>query len=265
MPADTTTTTLDANELKIKMSVKPNLQVLQNPLSNAQSAIEWFQTIELGYDEPKPQAPICFWCGTPASDNKNLSKCAKCHVATYCSRDCQVSDWKQGHHKLACASYLRLASVTDETKTTIRNEIFSRVRFYACPYATFKTAELGSGFLFIQSETTLLDLSISIPKDTSGRVNPNRSILMHFLTMGEFDAEVCRDDFEMAATRAKLQELIRAYDSEKEVVLLVRMRCGHVSVGKAALVPDYGICKKLGKDYYSNNPAGAVQLNLDDL
>jgi hypothetical protein len=38
-----------------------------------------------------------------------------------------------------------------------------------------------------------------------------------------------------------------------------------VALGKAVLVPDYGICKKLGEDYYANNPAGAIQLNLDDL
>lgn len=88
---------------------------------------------------------------------------------------------------------------------------------------------------------------------------------MHFLTMGEFDADVISDDFEMAAIRTKLQELVNTYKSEKEVVILLKFRCGHVSLGKGVLVPDYQICKRLGVDYYAENTAGAVQLNLDDL
>ena len=92
-----------------------------------------------------------------------------------------------------------------------------------------------------------------------------RSILMHYLTLGEFDAEVCRDDFEMAVVRNKLQELLKEYDEHSEVIILLRLRCGHVALGKAVLVPDYGICKKLGQDYYAHNPAGAIQLTLDDI
>jgi hypothetical protein len=197
-----------------------------------------------------------------------LSKCSKCEVAAYCSRGCQTKDWKEGRHKLACPSYARLAAnavPTDETKEAIRNEIFARIRFYACPYAVFKSRELGKGFLFVQSDTTLKDLSIYIPKDNTGRAMTTRAILMHFLTLGEYDSELCRDDFEIALVRGKLQELLETYDDEKEVVILFRLRCGHVSLGKAVLVPDHGICKKLGEDYYANNPAGAIQLNLDDL
>jgi hypothetical protein len=89
--------------------------------------------------------------------------------------------------------------------------------------------------------------------------------LLHFLTQGEFDSEVCRDDFELALMRTPLKDAVETYDTEKEVVLLCRFRCGHMALGKAALVPDYGICKKLGQDYYSENTAGALQLNLDDL
>jgi hypothetical protein len=45
----------------------------------------------------------------------------------------------------------------------------------------------------------------------------------------------------------------------------MRMRCGHVAVGRATLVPDWGVCKKLGLDYYAESGAGALQLNIDDL
>lgn len=236
---------------------------LKNPLSDAPQPIRWFQTLELGYDEPTPPSTVCFACG---KEQEKLSKCAKCHIAAYCSRECQIKDWKDGRHKMACPSYTRLGSIDDKaTREQVRNEVFSRIRFYACPYAVHKTSELGNGFLFIQSDTTIQDLSIAIPKDRTGRSMTTRSVLMHYLTLGEYDAEVCRDDFEMAVVRPKLQELVQDYDEQNEVVVLLRLRCGHVAVGKATLVPDYRICKKLGQDYYANNPAGSVQLTLDDL
>ena len=237
---------------------------LDNPLAKAANIVDWVQSLDLGYDGPTPPAAICFYCCKSAPS----SKCGKCGIAFYCNRECQANDWKNGRHKHTCASYIRLPFLLgkdrESTQTTVRNEIFGRIRFYACPYAVFKTQELGKGFLFIQSNCTLAQLSLTIPKDTTGRMI-ERSILMHFLTLGEFDADVISDDFEMAATRAKLQELVNIYNSEKEVVLLLRLRCGHVSLGKGVLVPDYQICKRLGVDYYAENSAEAVQLNLDDL
>lgn len=270
---------------------------IKNPLAATPNFVEWFQTIELGYDEPSPQETICFCCGRAASatataeeagddDNNNnnndkddkekkkLSKCSKCNIAAYCGRDCQIKDWKSGGHKKACASYQQLSSLTSDdestvtaTKVAVRNQIYQRIRFYACPYAVWKSSELGNGFLFLQSDTTLQDLSLAIPKDASGRqlLEP-RAVLLHYLTLGEYDAEVCKDDFEMALVRPKLQELVeKSHDPEKEVVILMRLRCGHVALGKAVLVPDYRVCMQLGKDYYADNTAGAIQLNLDDL
>ena len=302
---------------------------MKNPLSDTPSSIEWIQTLELGYDEPEVRSSICFGCGyaptiaaaaaataTNSTNNKSspiwnatittetplaLSKCAKCHIATYCSRECQIQDWKQGRHKMACSSYARLASLsTTKTKDAIsdddsdnnknhkdttaitntnhqtrresitaqiRTEWFHRIRFYACPYAVHKAATLGRGFLFLQSDTTLNDLSLAIPKDCSGRPMPVRSILMHYLTLGEYDAEVCRDDFEVALVRSHLQSAVEQYNPDQEVIMLWRLRCGHVALGKAELVPNHTICRKLGHDYYADSsPAsGAVQLNLDDM
>ena len=289
---------------------------MENPLANAPSSIEWVETLELGYEQGSPdsndtvstkQQSVCFACGkqpsqqaastdgtgaedavvvggeavetTKTTSSPRLMKCSKCHVATYCSRDCQINDWKNGGHKRSCDSYKRLATITtnkkeeeedgdngDAVKLMIRMELFARIRFYACPYAIFKFGELGRGFLFIQSNETLRNLSLAIPKDEFGKPMPHgRSILMHYLTMGEFGSEVCREDFELTMVRSKLQDVVDTYDPDTEVVLLWRLRCGHVAVGKSVLVPDVGICRKLGMDYYSSSPAGAVQLNLDNL
>mmetsp|Transcript_18951 Transcript_18951/g.31890 ORF Transcript_18951/g.31890 Transcript_18951/m.31890 type:complete len:625 (-) Transcript_18951:1419-3293(-) len=42
----------------------------------------------------------CWQC-KQNKDNISLQVCGKCNVASYCSRDCQVEAWKQGH-KTAC-------------------------------------------------------------------------------------------------------------------------------------------------------------------
>ena len=238
---------------------------LQNPLAEAPTVVQWTQHVELGYNPPADAPIVCFHCGKEPTDAVRLAKCSRCAVAAYCSRDCQVADWKTGQHKLACPTFARAANLTPETQQAIRNDLYARIRFYACPYAVVRTKDLGRGFLFVQAHQTLRDLSVCIPKDFSGRSSGTRSLLIHFLTLGEFDAEVSKEDFELSLVRPALKEAVDAYDQEKEVVLLTKFRCGHLAVGKAMLVPDYKICLKLGQDYYADNPSGALQLNLDDM
>jgi len=243
-------------------------KALENPLERLPNTVEWIKGIELGYKETSSRSVVCFSCGNrPSSEtSQKLSICSKCGVAAYCSRDCQLKDWKTGRHKMACPSYARVAKnpMCDRTKQTIRNELFQRIRFYVCPYAVFRTAELGRGFLFLQTDRTLQDMSSYIPKDCTGHTI-TRSVLLHFLTLGEFDSEVCKDDFELALMRTPLKDTVETYETEKEVVILCRFRCGNMALGRSPLVPDYGICKQLGQDYYAQNNAGALQLNLDDL
>jgi len=238
-------------------------------------SIEWVKDLELDYernDNIISKKLLCFGCGSAGSDDsKELSKCCRCQVAMYCSKECQVSDWKKGGHKHACKFYVRLDVNNDrgrlktENKATARTDIYGRFRLYACAYNVHKCTEIGKGFLFIQSECSLATLSLPIPTDGYGHKQV-RSVLMHYLTMGEYDVEVCRDDFEMAQVRGELLDLVNTYDEEKSIVLLMRFRCGHLAVGLAPLVPDFAVCKKLGKDYFANeNSAGALQLNLDDL
>lgn len=259
---------------------------------NAQPAnIEWLETLELGYaadssgvagmgtattttnatttDESDAR---CFYCRTV---HTNLFRCARCNVAAYCQKDCQVNDWKTnvggGRHKVACASYKRLGRQQQfssaQDQATARFELFQRVRLYACAYACFKTRNLGRGFLFCQCQHSLAEMSLAIPKDCRGRpVVGARAVLLHYLTLGEFDAEVCRDDFEMALVRGSLQNAVHdAYDDRQQVVLLWRFRCGHVALGVAPLPLPYQACLKLGLDYFEQSDPPALQLNIDDV
>lgn len=237
-------------------------------------SIRWIHRLELGYSVPPQEAaiqqkraeePCCFHCGATAS---KLLRCGRCQVAGYCQKECQVADWKESHKK-ACASYQRVGPSgilsTPSDQAAACHHLWGQIRFYACPYAVHRSLELGPGFLFLQSDCTLATLSLAIPKDTQGYATPPRSILLHYLTLGEYDVEVCRDDFELASVRSHLRDAVEQVDGEQEVVVLLRLRCGHVALGVAPLVPDYRVCRKLGADYYAEQAGGALQLNLDDV
>lgn len=43
----------------------------------------------------------CAHCGKAETAGHRLERCSKCHLAFYCSRECQVSAWRDGH-KLLC-------------------------------------------------------------------------------------------------------------------------------------------------------------------
>lgn len=216
-----------------------------------------------------PSNSCCFKCGKLGA----TSKCSKCATICYCSRECQLADWKKGTgggHKYSCKAYKRVGPKMrisdDDDKKAAREDILTRIRFYACSYAVHKSQELGEGFLFLQSSSTLAELSLPVPKLPSGTMmEGTRSVLLHYLTMGEFDQEVCREDFEMASVRTELTNMVEEYDKNEEMTVLMRFRCGHVAVGVAPLVPDYRVCKSLGKEYFGGGTEGALQLNLDDL
>ncbi|KAL7526404.1 hypothetical protein ACHAXR_001471 [Thalassiosira sp. AJA248-18] len=257
-------------------------------VNGIKSQFRWNQVIELGYEESSDggnnatnvenEEAVCFHCGKVAeqAESSKLSKCAKCQVASYCSRECQVSSWKGGEgkvgHKFSCAAYKRVGDdmmiIFGEDKDTARQDILSRIRFYAYPYAVYKASTTGGrGFLFVQSDSSLAVLSLPVPILSNGRIySKQRSVLLHWLTMKEYDSEVCMDDFELAGARKELKTVVEEYDEKVEVPILMRFRCGHVAVGIAPLVPDFNLCNMLGKEYYgSGQGSGALQLNIDDM
>ena len=246
-----------------KSSEEEATAILEQP----QQPIDWHKVVELDYTlPPRNTELVCFGCGAPAT--AAAKRCAKCQVAAYCQRSCQVEDWKR-RHKLACASYARLATFPGNSAemAAARNAIVARIRFYAFPYAVHQSSTLGRGFLLLQCAETLVHMSLATPApvDCYGHaLTTQRSIHVHFLTFAEYDQEVCRDDFEMALLRPELQTAVEQYDAAKQVVVLLKFRCGHVALGTSPLVPNLALCKQLGKDYYSNVTAGSLSLNMDE-
>eukprot|EP00961_Rhodomonas_salina_P098211 1321655-Rhodomonas_salina.2 len=45
----------------------------------------------------------CAVCGT---EQPTLSRCARCHLVRYCSKECQTIHWRQGHNKLCAHSQM---------------------------------------------------------------------------------------------------------------------------------------------------------------
>ena len=83
-------------------------------------------------------------------------------------------------------------------------------------------------------------------------------VSMTWLTMSEFDKEVIPtpSSFELGVFRSKLSDLVENYDLEKEVVCLVRFRCGYAGVGVMQLCPDFRVCLSIGKDYIGRQEVG---------
>lgn len=63
------------------------------------------------YVLPVKQA-LCFTCLKDAGD---VQKCSSCLRASYCSKACQVADWKSGGHKSICKVLVSLNDRKVET------------------------------------------------------------------------------------------------------------------------------------------------------
>ena len=61
-----------------------------------------------------PAKPTCFRCFFQEGDDdlsgrrkkETLFRCSRCQIARYCSKECQLSDWNEGH-KLECQFYVK--------------------------------------------------------------------------------------------------------------------------------------------------------------
>mmetsp|Transcript_785 Transcript_785/g.1017 ORF Transcript_785/g.1017 Transcript_785/m.1017 type:complete len:280 (-) Transcript_785:205-1044(-) len=269
-PADTVTDKVERgfeaiNNIEKEASTSPQIEFLMNiDLSYSLN-----NTNEEQDGKPKEIEQVCFICKSSKTsiEGATLFNCARCKVAAYCSKQCQVKDWKSGH-KYECEGYKRMGREmgfkhVNHKREAIANGVLSRIRFYSGPFAVHHMEKQGRGFLFLQSPCTLAEMSLMKPVATSGKkIEPDRGVLMHFLTLGEFDQDLCRDDFELAVFRDKLKKAVEAYDKMKEIIILSRFRCGHVALLKAPLVPDFKICQALAVDYEGRN---AIQLQIDNM
>lgn len=207
--------------------------------------VRWLHQ-DLQADRPDLPLPVCFGCGAAGA----RSACAKCGVAMYCGRACQVADWKRGH-KAGCAALHALGPsqrlATAEAVRAAADGLVAQLRLYLLPFAAQhggapkpttpppppkvlnKTgAELApqrhppSGFVFLQSETSLDGLSLPTglpPRDCSGRELPQpRNVLLHFVTLPEFDSQLVKALPALAGARPALVAAMGEADGAAEAV-----------------------------------------------
>lgn len=213
--------------------------------------------------------PLCFACGAEGAK----SACAKCVVARYCTRECQVADWK-ARHKQGCAAFKTLGvaqKFADAVSAgSATDALVGKMRLYAFPFAIQSLRTAGRGFVFLQSDTSLDVLSLptgSPPIDCAGRpLVQARCVLMHYVTLEEFDTEISQALPALLPARRALVEAIDKYDDTGEAVLLVHFGPSpdnsFTGVAIAPLAPDVAVCRAMGAEYAGKD---ALQIDLDDL
>ncbi|GMH62996.1 hypothetical protein TrST_g9910 [Triparma strigata] len=223
---------------------------------------------------PKPSLPppLCYTCFKPSPP----LQCSRCKVASYCSKPCQLKDWKcklgSGYHKLNCSQMkllTRSGTFPSELhrRTAVESGLLKKVKMYLCPFAVHHHSLKGPGFVFLQSPNTLVQLSMpgNGLRDCLGGTRPermeSRQVLMTYLPLKDFHT-LTTDDFEMSQIQPSLTSTCSSIDPSTEIVILIRVRCGFVGVCKMKIVLGYAVCMKLGEDYEGKEQ---IQLNIDDL
>ena len=126
--------------------------------------------------------PICIKCGNPST-----KQCSKCLSVYYCSRECQVKDWKS--HKLSCISPLKL--VDDTISISIRRfgiENCSELIKWAHSVTLSKFISFGSYDLF---SYVIGDL---IKKPVIG-INPEPILSNNIAHYQKYNPYTCISDF----------------------------------------------------------------------
>jgi len=190
-------------------------------------------------------------------------RCAKCGTV-YCSKRCQILSWKQGH-KLECSTInrLRAGALTQQDERAITELLLRRIRLYLCPMAVSFQTIRGKGYVNLRSNTALEDWLYAGPADSEGRLLQERNVQLLFETFDEFEAKAFEDDFELAVARPKLEEALNGYNPQEQVVVVILLRCGFLSIVTIPIVPDLSICKQLGAMYRYAELEGPLQLNVD--
>ena len=180
----------------------------------------------------------------------------------------------------------------------VTTKILMKIRMYMCPFHVCNQTQMSilikgegegeeapfpaspvRGFVFLQSVETAATLTL--PSSHGGLSTSHgfttttnfdaarptgardpRMVNLTWLTLVEFDKEVITttSSFELAILRDQLKLAVEKYDLEKECVVLCRFRCGFLALGVEKLVPDFGVCLEVGKDYVGRAEVG---LELD--
>jgi hypothetical protein len=197
----------------------------------------------------------------PEETSKRFAACAKCQTARYCSRECQIQDWKKGgRHKRMCPQLIAFKNFDrDQKRRAVIVGCLGRVRLYVFPFYVGKRAKHGDGFLFLQCPAPLEDFFFDTDVTRYGEPQ-KRAVVASYVTPKEFDDELVAADFELALARRGVLEAVSQAD-ESRAAVLCKFRCGFVCAFVTKIVPDVRVCAALCADY---EEMATLRLNIDD-
>jgi len=187
---------------------------------------------------------------------KRFAMCAKCGTASYCSRECQVLDWKRAH-KQNCKQYgcIRKGETIDHRP--VIEKLLVKANMYLSPFYIGKREERGPGFLYLNSANTLEQLYLTVPIDINGNAF-SRDITVRFCTKEDFRAMV-KANFELATVAKKLYEC--NMNSKERIPVVVMLRCGMFVVLEIPYPPlGYDVCERMSTHHAEHEK---LQLSLD--
>lgn len=257
----------DKSEADQEADLTAKMQKLTPNIDGALKDTTWTWEDDLLYALPARTARKCArrdCCKTePIETTKGFAACARCQTARYCSRDCQVVDWKKGgRHRHMCPQ-LTAFKATGFDQAQKRHAVIigclGRVRLYVFPFYVGKRAKHGDGILFLQCPAPLEDFYFN--GDVTRHGEPQRrAVVASYVTPKEFDDELVAADFELALARRGVLEAVAQADDSRAAVLC-KFRCGYVCAFTTKIVPDVRVCAALCADYESES---VLRLNIDD-
>ncbi|ALD62126.1 programmed cell death protein 2-like protein [Mollivirus sibericum] len=73
--------------------------------------------VSTSFNRPMQGLPPCWVCGSPTT-----KKCGRCLTANYCSRPCQLADWKEKHRRDCTEATKSRPKADADTKDKRRRE-----------------------------------------------------------------------------------------------------------------------------------------------
>jgi hypothetical protein len=161
----------------------------------------------------------------PQMDNAKLMKCQRCKVAYYCSKECQVADWKS--HKIMCKA-LDSGSVS---RSAFKTSQITTSAFLTSNYSDIKKEVYKKAQEFNVPKTKLL-----LEIDFYGDAPALRNEFKVWLTSSFLEGSSVADAPEWFRTHAEMKTLERKLREEYEkvtsdtILVLYRASNGMVSV-----------------------------------
>lgn len=187
-------------------------------------------------------------CTNRQSEENIFKKCARCG-AMYCSRECQVKDWK-ATHKLMCVdrrakaasqkveSKMMDSSVSDEESVmTVLNQLMA----YTSPFAVYQASQVGKGILFAQTEEDARRFRYTGKVDEAGK-ELNRVLYFHYVTEKELETEILPNIPELEKHKGQWRKHLKKYLPKSQLVMLVKTGCGFSRCQVVPLEPKYQMC-----------------------